>query len=453
MDRVLCMLIYIIKSVSRLPVFFSRLGIGSYEEWKPGEKIKILLVGYNGARNTGSDVRVAAIAKQIQDLFGKDQVKITVMTMDEKSLEGYFDEDVDLLTFSSLFPRQLYRACTRHHVAVLCEGSTLKSTFANALTLFLCEAAGVMSGQRKPCIAYGSEVGKMEPFVERASKKLCRDTYFIARTQDSLQMLKKLRLKGHAGTDAAWSYDTGIKAEGAAKMLCDQGWDGKTPLLGIAVINPFCWPVRSSLLKWIKSLLSGDRSGQYDKWYFFSDSHERRADYDLYIGRIAEGINLFLQKHNYFPVLIGMERLDENACNSLRLKLPYQSAVFLSGDCSAEIMTGILRSLSMLVTSRYHAAVLSMEAGCPIIAISMDERLNSIMKELSFEERYLLSVTEQDLGSRLFNALTCALDEGSAIREHIQTQLTVYKKKLEDMGTFMKQYIEDSLNRRFAGKK
>ena len=37
-------------------------------------KRKILLAGYNGARNTGSDVRVAAIAKQIRELFGKEKL-------------------------------------------------------------------------------------------------------------------------------------------------------------------------------------------------------------------------------------------------------------------------------------------------------------------------------------------------------------------------------------------
>ena len=30
---------------------------------------------------------------------------------------------------------------------------------ANGLTLFLCEAAGIMKSQNKPCLAYGSEVG------------------------------------------------------------------------------------------------------------------------------------------------------------------------------------------------------------------------------------------------------------------------------------------------------
>ena len=35
--------------------------------------------------------------------------------------------------------------------------------------------------------------------------------------------------------------------------------------------------------------------------------------------------------------------------------------MFLSGETPADVMTGILRSLSSLVTSRYHAYVLSME--------------------------------------------------------------------------------------------
>lgn len=60
--------------IARFSKFLAGLGIGEYEEWRPGMKRKILLAGYNGARNTGSDVRVAAIAKQIRELFGKEKL-------------------------------------------------------------------------------------------------------------------------------------------------------------------------------------------------------------------------------------------------------------------------------------------------------------------------------------------------------------------------------------------
>jgi hypothetical protein len=42
----------------------SRLGLCRYEEYAKGQPLKILLVGYNGARNTGADARVVALPQQ-----------------------------------------------------------------------------------------------------------------------------------------------------------------------------------------------------------------------------------------------------------------------------------------------------------------------------------------------------------------------------------------------------
>lgn len=444
MDRILCAIVYFISALARVRGVIP----GGCRKWEPGDKIRILLAGYNGARNTGSDVRVIEIARQVKELFGEDKVHITVMTLDPEVMEGYFDEDVEMYHFSTLFPVALYKACSSHHAAILVEGSTLKSTFANGLTLFLCEAAGVMGAQRKPCIAYGSEVGKMEPFIARAASKLCKRTYFITRTKASLAELKKLKLNGHAGTDAAWSYDRGISAEQAAQLLRDQGWDGRKELLGIAVIDPFCWPVRASLLKWIRGSITGDLSGQYDKWYFYSDSAPRREAFERYISGIADGINAFISRKDCFPVLIGMERLDAKACDALKDRLKAQAAVFLSGDNSADIMTGILRKLSYLVTSRYHAAVLSMEGGCPVVAVSMDERLDNLMQELALDDKYLLHTDDDDLGDRIYSALEEADQNRDNIKDRITGQSANYKQVLADMGRFMKEYIVTGLSRK-----
>ncbi len=445
MDLILCFLIYLITAFSKFAKPLAKLGLGNYDEWTPGKKLKVLLVGYNGARNTGSDVRVVSIAKQVKELFGADRVQITVMTLDPTKLEGYFDEDVVLLPFSSLYPMHVLRACSSHHVAILCEGSTLKSKFANALTLFMCEAAGIMDAQGKPCLAYGAEVGQMEPFLKKAAMRLCRNTYFITRTKGSLKALKELGLNGHAGTDAAWSYNQAIDATEAEDLLKRQGWDGKKPLLGIAVIDPFCWPVRASLQKWIAGLISGNLSGQYDKWYFFSDTPARRRAYKRYISEISNGINAVLREKDYFPVLLGMEQLDEKACNAVKRRLDSKSAMLCSREYSADIMTGVLHRLSGLVTSRYHAAVLSVEAGCPIISVSMDERLDGIMHELSMDTKYLFHVRDKHLGKKIYHALMEAGQNTESINQQMQEHLTDYKRKLDDMGIFMKQYVINAL--------
>lgn len=47
----------------------SRLGLCRYEEYNPGSPLKILLVGYNGARNTGADARVVTLTQQLEELM------------------------------------------------------------------------------------------------------------------------------------------------------------------------------------------------------------------------------------------------------------------------------------------------------------------------------------------------------------------------------------------------
>jgi hypothetical protein len=40
------------------------------EAWSPGKKLKLLLAGYNGARNTGEEVRVEEIVRQFLRVLG-----------------------------------------------------------------------------------------------------------------------------------------------------------------------------------------------------------------------------------------------------------------------------------------------------------------------------------------------------------------------------------------------
>lgn len=446
MDRILTLLIKAIVFLAGFSKKLARMGIGSYEEWAPGKKLKLLLVGYNGARNTGADARVVAIVRQIKRVFGADKVDITVMTLNAKTLDGYFDEDVRLLEFSTVFPLDLYRACCVHHAAVICEGSTLKSTFANALTLFFCEASGIMAGQNKPCIAYGSEIGAMEPFVERFAAKVCGDTYFITRTEGSQRALEKLGLKGHVGTDTAWFYEDAVPRQTAEELLVKAGWDGKKPLLGIAVIDPFCWPVRASLKKWFRGKITGNMKDRYDRWYFYSTSLKRTEAFEKYIASISLAVTRYIAEKDMFPVLIGMERMDAKACGALEKAMQRKCASFCSGECPADIMAGILNRLSLLVTSRYHAAVLSMESGVPIAAVSMDERLDGIMRELSFEKNFLFGVVEADLAEKLYRAMNELDAKRREISCHILSKREEYKEKLDGMGRFLKTYIDRRLS-------
>src|SRR5258708_17762272 len=63
------------------------LGLG--ERWTPGEKLKLLFAGYNGTRNTGSDVRVQEMLRQIRHVLGAEHVDFGVMTQSFERTKGY----------------------------------------------------------------------------------------------------------------------------------------------------------------------------------------------------------------------------------------------------------------------------------------------------------------------------------------------------------------------------
>jgi polysaccharide pyruvyl transferase WcaK-like protein len=415
-----------------------------FETWRPGRRLKILLAGYNGKRNTGADVRVAAMVEQFYRVLGHDAVDIGILTLDADNIRVYFGPETRLIPFQSIYFKDLLDACSDHHMAVLCEGSTLKSKFANALTLFFCEAAGIMMRQGKPCLAYGSEAGQMDPLVRQVASLLCRDTYFIARTEPSLKIIQEMGLKGHLGTDTAWTFPPAGRDRVRSELRRKAGWDGKRPIVGVAVIDPFCWPVKPSLTGLASAAVTRNWESHFEKWYFFSSSEERSRLYRQYLDGIAQAVNRFQAAHGVQVVLIGMEALDLKACRDLRDRLDAPVRYFSSRDYDGYQMTGILHELSMLVTSRYHARVLSMTGGVPSIAVSMDERLYNVFQECGHVDDFYLKTDDPELGSRLFATMEKLWDSRDRVSGEIRDAVPRYLAQMADMGRFFRGFVQRS---------
>ena len=446
MDRILSIIVRMVVWLSGLAKPLSRLGLCRFETYTEGQPLKILLVGYNGARNTGADARVVALAQQLEQALGAKKAEMTLMTLDLDNVRGYFSKSVRLMHFTTMFIFSLLRACSRHHLAIICEGSMLNPTFAEALCVFYCEAAGIMSKQGKPCIAYGTEVGALKGWLASLSREMCHDTYFIVRTEESLRNLQALNLKGHVGTDTAWTFPSSEGEEWARQHLMDAGWDGRQPLMGVAPLNPFCWPVRPSLWRWLKAQLTRDFSLQYDKFYFFNDSPRRRQQFQRYLSAMAAATNRYSSEHNAFVVILGMEKLDAGVCEQLEQQITSPHVVCTSKTRDAFQMTGLLRQLDVLLTSRYHAAVLSMERNIPIVAVSIDARLNGLMREVELSDHYLHHVTDIDLENKIINSLQMAVEHEQEIKDTLQRHLTTYKNKTMAMSQFFKTWLKDQFS-------
>lgn len=444
MDRLLDIVVRVLVRISAWAKPLSKLGLVRYSEMQPNAPIRFLLVGYNGAGNTGADVRTAEIARIVQERFA-ERAQVTVMTLDRNATDCYFPNGIESLQFSSLYPFATLRACTAHDVVILCEGSTLKSKFANALTLFFAEAAGIMKAQGKPCIALGSEAGDMDAFLERTVRKEFSEVQFIARSKASYERVVDLGLKAFEGTDAAWDFQVAESDRAVVnEQLHSDGWDGSSPLLGVAAINPFCWPVKPSLAKTVRAAVTRDWSQNFAKWYFFSESPERDRAFDAYINALAEVVNAHYEKTGCHVVLLGMERLDERACRKLSGLIRAPHSIFLAREHNAYRMTAVLRSLSLLITSRYHANVLSMPAGVPTVAVSMDERLQNTMDEVGLSEHLLLRTDDAQLVEHLLASIAYIDANEDAIQRRLMKAAEQYRNDMFDMMALMEQMVRES---------
>jgi hypothetical protein len=135
------------------------------------------------------------------------------------------------------------------------------------------------------------------------------------------------------------------------------------------------------------------RKDECYKWpYYFSRSAERRrASEELARGyaRLADWVSGELGR----PVaLICMEPVDEPLARRIQALMAEsgRARLFCSRRYNASQMTVLLRSLDLLVTSRFHAGVLSLAARVPQIAVGHDFRLDSLYRDLGLREHFFV---------------------------------------------------------------
>src|SRR5467141_1312312 len=139
--------------------------MGKREPWQPGGKLKLLFAGYNGTRNTGSDVRVEEMLRQVRHVLGAGNCDFSVMSQDFNRSRGYF-AGTRQVYLPDVFPPFLFREVRQNHGVVACQGSMFKSKLANALTTMMIGSLGLASAENKLSLGYGGEAGRMDSLIQ-----------------------------------------------------------------------------------------------------------------------------------------------------------------------------------------------------------------------------------------------------------------------------------------------
>ena len=406
-------------------------------QWTPDQKLKLAFMGYNGSRNTGSDVRVEEILRQFHQILGPKNVDFSIYTHTPFNCKHYF-KSTKQIHHKDIFPPNLYKEIAKHHGVIGVEGSLLKSKFSNALTTLFIGSMGLASAQNGLSLGYGAEAGHMDSYLQKLCKRYCNNSLIITRNKESQKVLNLLGMSSKLGTDTAWTFEPKPKSYGA-KILKQSGWDSKKPIITICPINPFWWPVKPSFLKYILKGIGPFKKSHLRSIYFHKAGRKVDTAFTTYLHALAKALNSFMNEHDVFPIIVGMEALDKEACMRLS-KMVGNAPTYISDEYDMFELVSILRNSNLLVSSRFHAIVNTMPALVPAVGVTMDERIRNIMNEGELKNLYA-EVTDPDLAITLHNKMNHAWNNKTTLNTAIGKTVVSNIKTMADMGKIFEEYV------------
>jgi polysaccharide pyruvyl transferase WcaK-like protein len=339
-----------------------------------------LLVGYNGANNTGAEALLQADIADLRAVLGPD-ARLTVPTLNAANLRRYLQPGPTLriAPIPTVFVAAVRRLVREHDLVVLVEGSAYMDTWTPALLWYFLWATRCADEAGKPSLAYAVDAGQLSRLDRWLTRRVAsRSELIVTRSAAAAERLRSWGVTAPITATADNAFNFQPDPQDAAWL--EATWPEGAGAVGLALVDFSRFPV--VVRPW------GRQQDCY-RWpyYFAHSSARRRTSRALAEGyaALADGI---VARQGRPVALIGMEELDEPLAWAVqdRMRHGARARVFSSREHDASRMTTLLRSLDLLVTSRYHAAVLSMAAAVPQLAVGHDLRLVSLYQELGLAD-------------------------------------------------------------------
>jgi polysaccharide pyruvyl transferase WcaK-like protein len=343
-----------------------------------------LLVGYNGANNTGAEALLQADIADLRAVLGPD-ARLTVPTLNAANLRRYLEPGPTLriAPIPTIFFAAVRRLVRDHDLVVLVEGSAYMDTWTPALLWYFLWATHCADEAGKPSLAYAVDAGQLSRLDRWLTRRVAsRSELIVTRAEAAAERLR------------SWGVTAPITAtaDNAVNFQPDPGdaawltacWPEGAGAVGLALVDFSRFPV--VVRPW------GRRQDCYRWPYYFAHSPARRRTSLALAEGYAALADRIVARHRRPVALIAMEELDEPLARAVqdRMRPGAQARVFSSREHDASQMTTLLRSLDLLVTSRYHAAVLSLAAAVPPVAVGHDLRLISLYQELGLADQLFI---------------------------------------------------------------
>ncbi len=405
---------------------------------------RILLVGYNGANNTGAEAKLLVIIDEIRSILGQDAI-FTVPTLNEANLRRYLQESSNLKikpVRPSVFPIDIYNLVKQNDLIVIVEGSCYLDTWGQALLWYYLLATRYAHSMKKPCIAYSVDAGSASRFNRWLIRREASKTDLImARTNKAAERLRKWQVNAPIEVTADNAFAFKPKPQDAD--LLKRVWPQASHVVGLAAEDIYIWPVQ--MRPW------GRKKHCYRWPYYYQHSKSCQEKSGLLAEVLAVQADELVEKYDKDVALLSMEGLDTTFTTKIQQHMKHadRTKVFSSINYNASQMTSVLRSLDLLITSRYHAGVLSLPSLVPQTAIGHDLRIQDFYSDLGIPELFV-DHEDPDRYKKLSENVETLLNQSSNLRNTLQNGLQQYvareKRNIQLFRGFLEEKHPEWLN-------
>jgi polysaccharide pyruvyl transferase WcaK-like protein len=311
----------------------------------------------------------------------------------------------------TLFFASIRRMVRESDLVLLVEGSTYMDTWGSPLLWAFLWASHCAAEMGKPCLAYAVDAGTLKAANARLTQRVAsRTDLIVTRNRAAAGRLRAMGVSAPilSTADNAFTFQP---------READRGWlEREWPraaggVVGLAAVDFHLFP--AVMRPW------GRRDRCY-KWpYYFSSSPERLAAGEALARTYAVQADQIVERTGKAVALICMEQLDEAIARRVHGYMTHaeDARIFSAREHDASRMTALLRGLDLLITSRYHAAVLSLAAAVPQVAVGHDTRLDTLYRDLGLHEEWFLTPERvADLGQRVERLLAAPQLQGERLR-------------------------------------
>lgn len=417
-----------------LAFFFGILFRPFRRRWKTGEPIRCLLVGYSGANNTGAEVHAAEAIKQMREATD-GKLDVTVTSLDRRRSLRYLTEDerLHVVEIPSAFMIALLKLVLRADVVVLVEGYCFMEYFSQVLFWLFMFSADLAQRLGLVTVAYAVDAGALRPANASWARRVAdRLDLLMMRTNATAKVLEGMGAlkKPIVTTDTAFTIEPASHAW-VEKKLVEVGLDRHRPTIGIAFEEFFWWPVVPRLGKF----LLGIARDRYKSIYYHRWTSEGRGRSRAMKETVAAFADWAGREFDAHIALFAMERVNAEPCGDVIRMMERPAALFDADRYDGRELTALLRELKFLVTNEYHALLLSMGGGVPVIGLGHDERIQSVLAELGFKNEYYVHYDERDILGKLKRKSALLVAEEGIVRKQIADAYPSYLERMRANGT------------------